>query len=789
MGADVVILRLVPDGLGRFVAAVRQGAPSWRRAVRSLVTAAAIATAVALQSAGALVPGAPALAASSPILLHIAGQAIVFAGSAKTGTIYLAQNGYVYENPGFDFERGQEVSGLSATPDIAIQTGLTTPYSVVGALARVPANGVLGSLAGGASLVPQVNELLVVLDSKGRYVLVQIEAVTPNALTFAYVFGTPENQPSSLGNVVWVSGHALDFPAATQRGQIVLSAGGEVSVSPGFDFEHGRQVSTLHSPAGLSAAVGANGAIELGGDMARVGANGHAGHWPAPATVTAVAGALYLLVDDVGNYVLLQVTAVSPTAVSFDYRLLDAGAVPVLAAGPTTLRIGGAAVTFTGPPRQGAILAANAGGDLVHPGFDLVRDREVAGLSANPDLLLTVMNGAVALEGTIATFAQLATGQPPSAANIAATPFGRFVAVDGDGRYVLVGIESATAQTVTFAYEIESAGPTAVLQPPNPASVPPPKPTNSAGAVIFSLYTNIGVNFGANEGTDPATGGYVSPGAMQLLKTYELAVGAYKIWNFAGLSALDEPLLSPDGRWLATVSGGDIVLRSASGQTRTIATNGDVMGGVLPVLRWSPDGRYLAYTGLVSESGYVSGGALWVIDPTSGKSRLVVDPLRTGLHVEYVGWLPRDQLLFSAKGGLWAITPDWTRVVRLKVDVAGMGQGGRFDVSHGGGLVTFVARDAKGHYQVVVATLDGKQRVQFTNSPYDNWSPVFAPDDSMVVCVANTGPPPGGEIWAFTLNGKQAGFIHAPGSQNPIDHVFDIEQWYAAGSAANWKGP
>ena len=57
-----------------------------------------------------------------------------------------------------------------------------------------------------------------------------------------------------------------------------------------------------------------------------------------------------------------------------------------------------------------------------------------------------------------------------------------------------------------------------------------------------------------------------------------------------------------------------------------------------------------------------------------------------------------------------------------------------------------------------------------------------------MVYVANTGTAPGGELWAFTVNGKQSGYLKAPGSNAPINHVFDIEQWYGSGSAAAWKG-
>lgn len=759
-----------------------------RRSAARVLARVAVLVVTVLLPAVAAVPGA-AVVASSPIVLSIAGQNVVFSTTGWAGTIYLSQNGYAYENPGFDFETGKETSGLNATPDIAIQTGLASPYAVVGAFALVPASGRIASITTSASIVPQVNELLVVLDSKGRYVLVQIKAVSPNALSFAYTFGAPENRPSALGNAVWVLGHQLTFPDSALNGRITLSANGEASVSPGFNFELHRQVSTLEQEAGLSAGVGTSGSITMAGDLAVVGANGHASAWPEPKSVAPVEGSLYLLVDNAGNYVLLQVTAVSATAISFAYRLLPARDVPVLPGGSVTLRIAGAAVTFSGPPRYGEILASAGGNALINPGFDLERDREVSGLSANPDITLKEQGGALFLHGTAATFDQLSAGHAPVMSDVAATPLTRFVAVDGAGNYVLVGVESATDQAIAFAYEIEMTGATAALQPPNPATVPSPPKSKSAGTLVYSVYTGTGVNFGSEDGYDQATGEYLSGGAMQLLKTYAFAIDPYKIWGFAGTTAVQVPTLSPDGMWLATISGSNILVRSVRGGDRTIATNGNVMGGALPAVSWSPDSRYLAYTGMVSEGGYEAGDALWVVEPSTGKSRLVVDPMRTGLHVMYVGWLPHDRLVFSTTKAFYAVSADWTRVVKLPVNAGVMGQNGRFDVSHDGTMVTWVARDAKGHYQVIVATIDGKQRVQFTTTRWDNWSPHFSPDDSMVVYVSNTGPPPGGELWGFTLNASQIGYLDAPGSKNPITHVFDLEEWFAAGSAAGWRGP
>lgn len=640
---------------------------------------------------------------------------------------------------------------------------------MAGALAIVPADGTIATVASAVSIVPRVGERVVVLDTQGRYVLVQIQSVSPDALSFAYAFGTPENRPATLGNSVWVDGHPLVFSASVRRGQVMLSGNGEIAAAPGFNFELDRQVGTLRQTGDVRVAV-ANGRIVLTGDLSAVGANGHAAGWPAPANVAPVSGSMYLAVDAAGNYALLQTTAVSATMVAFDYRLLPARAVPVLTAGSVTLHIAGSAVTFSGPPKYGAILASSGTQALIAPGFDLERDREVSGLNASPDMAVETLGSALLLRGVAATVGQLATGEPPDVSDVSALPLTRLIVVDSAGRYVLVGIESATARAIAFAYEIQSAGATAVLQPPDPATVPGMPPPAQPGALVYSEYTDIG---GATR---------------QLMRTYELSIRPYAVWPFAHADATEGVALSPDGRWLATVAGGNIVLWTAGGVGRTVADNGNVLGGTLPVVAWSPDSRYLAYTGMVDEGGYESGSALWVIQPSSGKSRLVIDPTRTGIDVAYVGWMPHDRLVVSSGKALYEVSADWTHVVRLPVNVGTMGQDGRFDVSADGAMVTWVARDANGHDQVMVATVDGRQRVQFTQGRRDTWSPQFSPDDSTVVFVAGVGPAPGGELWGFTLNGRQSGYLDAPGSTRPIDHVFDLAQWASAADATRWKG-
>jgi len=755
-----------------------------RRVATRILGACALALGLLGQTLAA--GGPSALAAGGAVELQIAGRAVVFAGAVHEGAIYLSQNGYALINPGFDFQTGTETSGLGSTPDIELQTGGATPYAVAGKLAVVPATDVLGALGSGQSVAPVASEELVVQDSAGHYVLVRIVKVTADVLTFTYVFGTAGGQAAAVGATVRVLGHTLAFPGPTLQGKVVLEGQGEVSVSPGFDFETGLQVNTQREAAGLAVSVSGGGQTTLTGDLTALNARGQATAWPAPASAVPADGDAYLLVDGAGNYVLVQVTAVGATAVSFTYRRLPARDLAVLPGARVTLRVDGASATFSGPVREGQIVASSGGNTLIDPGYDLSAGQEVEGLNASPDIALRSDPQGVYLYGDAATLAQLAAGQAPGEGSVPVTPFTRFVVVDASGQYVLVGVQAVSPQAVSFAYEIQTAGQSAVLSPPDPASVAAVPVPKGPGAIIYSAYATRSA--AVLQDLDPASTTQIAKTALALLNTEELALGPNRIWPFADANASQEPELSPDGRWLATVDGGLIQVRSAAGPVRTIAANGNVMDGAQPRIAWSPDSRYLAYTGLASGQGYETGGALWVIDPSTGKSRLLVNPLTVHATVLDVAWLPHDRLVFSTASTFYEVSADWQSAQPLPVRMGTIGQDGRFAASPDGKLLAWVARDAAGHYQVVVATVDGRQRVQFTHTHWDNWSPVFSPDSTTVVCVSHTGSAPGGELLAFTLNGKQSGFVPVPGAKTPIQHVFNLVQWFGEGAATAWKG-
>lgn len=160
--------------------------------------------------------------------------------------------------------------------------------------------------------------------------------------------------------------------------------------------------------------------------------------------------------------------------------------------------------------------------------------------------------------------------------------------------------------------------------------------------------------------------------------------------------------------------GGPIRVCPARGPIHTIAAIGNVVDGGQPVIAWSPDSRYLPYTGLTSDAPYDTGGALRVIDPSTGKARRLANPLPAHATVGDIAWLPHDRLGFATRSTFYEVTADWHSAGPLSLRMDTIGQDGSFAASPDGKLLAYVATGAAGHYQMVLATSDGHQRVQFT---------------------------------------------------------------------------
>jgi dipeptidyl aminopeptidase/acylaminoacyl peptidase len=89
-----------------------------------------------------------------------------------------------------------------------------------------------------------------------------------------------------------------------------------------------------------------------------------------------------------------------------------------------------------------------------------------------------------------------------------------------------------------------------------------------------------------------------------------------------GGSNESEPVLSPDGRLIAAVGAGGIVIRARDG--RLVRRTRVVVGSQLTEPRWSPGGRWIAFLAERCESPRDYGPVcadLWIVRPTSGVRR------------------------------------------------------------------------------------------------------------------------------------------------------------------------
>lgn len=161
---------------------------------------------------------------------------------------------------------------------------------------------------------------------------------------------------------------------------------------------------------------------------------------------------------------------------------------------------------------------------------------------------------------------------------------------------------------------------------------------------------------------------WTSTGDRVLAAARGASDAAYWIWSVDAESAEAEPLLrgeadwdwpdlSPDGRRLAAVrrsrAGGSelVVTDLTSGKQRVLATGAEICG-----VRWSPDGRSIAWSGAPRPEAH-AGAGVWVVAAAAGGS----PPTRVACDGAFPVWLPGgDGLLFARyleHAGVWRVGP------------------------------------------------------------------------------------------------------------------------------------
>jgi hypothetical protein len=234
------------------------------------------------------------------------------------------------------------------------------------------------------------------------------------------------------------------------------------------------------------------------------------------------------------------------------------------------------------------------------------------------------------------------------------------------------------------------------------------------------------------------------------------------------------PAWSPDGRWIATVSGsGDAVelVRPTGGAPVIVAprVGGPAWG---TTLAWSPHGRRLAYADL---------DGIHVVSPAGGDARLLVAG-PSGPPA----WSPRgDALAFVRGDGLALVRMEGS--VRRIVDATGLvgvgwtavRPGDRYRAPQpaqaGTPLVEVSQRELRVHVPIGAISADG-DRVGYWLCPHvlGVWRPGDAEQltlgrSTVETCALPSDPRnPGTIIYALTLAGDRLAYLTRGGSNTPV---------------------
>ncbi len=375
----------------------------------------------------------------------------------KSGSIASSANGYDYINPGFNFETGQETGGFNGS-DLQLSTDSNGQPTLSGDLAVLPSSGTLSPPPAQATVPAAVSESLLVLDSAGNYVVVSLTAATPSMVSFRYAIGTVEPQPSqpqvSLPTSVTVGSTQVTFSGSAQSGSIASAANGYDYINPGFNFETGQETSGVGSTSDLQLSTDSSGQPTLSGYVATL-TSGALSAPPAQNTVSAGVGDILLVLDNAGHYVAVEITAATPSMVSFQYSI---GAAQVQVSLPTSVTVGNLQVTFSGSAQSGSIASAANGYDYINPGFNFETGQETSGVGSTSDLQLsTDSSGQPTLSGYVATLTSGALSAPPAQNTVSAGVGDVLLVLDNTGHYVAVEITAASPNLVSFQYGIGTA--------------------------------------------------------------------------------------------------------------------------------------------------------------------------------------------------------------------------------------------------------------------------------------------------------------------------------------------
>jgi Tol biopolymer transport system component len=169
-----------------------------------------------------------------------------------------------------------------------------------------------------------------------------------------------------------------------------------------------------------------------------------------------------------------------------------------------------------------------------------------------------------------------------------------------------------------------------------------------------------------------------------------------------------------DGRFYQTLFDFDIGVMNADGSGAHRITRGPARD---IDARWSPDGRWIAFTRSRTEGGVPD---LWLVRPNGRGAHLLV---REGGGPS---WALDGRLAFDAAGGIWTVRPDGRGRRKLL-----SGNIGQVDWSPDGRRIAYTRWGRAG--EIYVANADGSSPRRLTRNAVDDFGPRWSPDGTRIL--------------------------------------------------------